>query len=660
LKRIGVDTGGTFTDFVFQDGPSLKTLKLPSTPQNPSISILTGLKPLGEEHFELIHGTTVATNAFIQKKMAKTAFLCTRGFEHILHIGRQNRISLFTLDVRKGSPVVPISLCYGIDERTLKDGTIIIKPDKGKIESLAAQLKAKGVESVGVLFLHSYANPKNEKKVAKMLRDKNFYVTASSEILPEYREYERAVVTILNSTLQPVIADYVNNLKYKLKDKKFYIIQSNGGILSPELIIREPIRAIICGPAGGVIAAQKIAQLKKRSNIITIDMGGTSTDVSVIKNNELILTREGEIEHLPLRIPMIDIATVGAGGGSIAKIDSGGVLQVGPESAGADPGPACYGKSDLATITDAFVVLGAILPETFLGGKMDIYPQRSIKVIKKIAKEIDKSIYETAEGIIRISISTMERALRSITLEKGEDPRFYTLMPFGGAGGLVSTLLAEKLGIRRILIPPYQGVFSALGMLIANFKKELIQSFLRMYSPAANLQLEEAFLRMESEAEEILIKERFPKQNRQIIRLLEIRYKGQSYELTIPYSKNFLKTFHHKHQQLYSYSLKDEDCEIVNLRVLAVGNTPEIIIEKKKKTSRAPRIYKKKKIYFNGAFQQFYIYRREDLMPGASLKVPAIIVSSDSTVIVDPRYRADVDEYHNILLDLKPHKRKKG
>jgi len=648
MMRIGIDTGGTFTDFVFFDGETILPLKLPSTPGNPALSILEGLSPYMEEEFELVHGTTVSTNAFLQKKMAKCAFLCTKGFEHILYIGRQNRTHLFSLRVKKPSPIVPLSLCCGINERTLKDGTITKEPTREEITKIGEELKKRNVQSVGIVFLHSYKNPQNEIFTAKILRDFGFYVTASHEVMPEYREYERAVVTILNAALKPVIADYVANLQEGVKGKKLAIIQSNGGILSPDRIINEPIRTIMSGPAGGVIAAQQFAKLTGEVNLVTLDMGGTSTDVSVIKNGEITLTRDGLLEHLPLRLPMIDIATVGAGGGSIAGIDRGGVLHVGPESAGANPGPACYGKFEMATVTDAFVVMGVIIPEMFLGGKMKIYPKRSVRVIKRIAEKIGKNLFETAEGIIRISVSAMERALRSVTLEKGEDPRFYTLMPFGGAGGLVAAMLAERLGMKKILIPPNPGVLSASGMLVADFKKELVQSFLKIVSPGIRDELNPIFSEMSKQAEQILIEEGVP--GPQILKYIDIRYKGQSYELTVPYSDDFLKTFHQAHHQLYSYSLGDDYCEIVNLRVMAIGKNPGLKLEKKTKALEEAKIFYRKEVYFNGMHQEFFIYRRTELKPGNRLIVPAIIVSEDSTVIVPKGFETDIDEYSNILL----------
>ena len=648
MMRIGIDTGGTFTDFVFFEEGAILPFKLLSTPENPALSIMEGLSPHMDQDFELVHGTTVSTNAFLQKKMAKCAFLCTKGFEHILYIGRQNRTSVFSLEVKKPSPIVPLTLCFGIHERTLKDGTVTRQPTREEMIKIGEELKKRTVQSVGIVFLHSYRNPQNEKFAAQILRDFGFYVTASHEVMPEYREYERAVVTIINAALKPVIADYVANLKEGVKGKKLSIIQSNGGILSPDRIINEPIRTIMSGPAGGVIAAQQLAGLTGEVNLVTLDMGGTSTDVSVIKKGDITLTRDGFLEHLPLRLPMIDIATVGAGGGSIARIDRGGVLQVGPESAGASPGPACYGNSEIATVTDAFVVMGAIIPEMFLGGKMKIFPKRSVRAIKKIAEKIGKNLFETAEGIIRVSVSSMERALRAVTLEKGEDPRFYTLLPFGGAGGLVAALLAERLGMKKILIPPYCGVLSALGMLVADFKKELVQSFLKIVSPGIRDELDLIFSKMSEQVEQILTAEGVPAP--QVLKYIDMRYKGQSYELTVPYTDDFIIAFHQAHHQLYSYSLDDEYCEIVNLRVLAVGKSPGLKLEKRTKIPDEAKIFYRKEVYFNGKHQEFCIYRRSELMPGNRLLVPAIIAADDSTVIVPRGFEIDIDEYANILL----------
>lgn len=650
MLRIGVDTGGTFTDFIFYDGKSIETSKLPSTPVNPAISIDTGLAHLEKLSFELVHGTTVATNAFLQRKMAKTVLLSTRGFEHLLVIGRQNRTKLFGFQVKKPFQLLPLSRCYGLEERTLSDGTILTPVDMSTLPMLIAGLKKQGVSSIGILFLHSYQNPENEGRVAGFFRDHGFQVTASSEILPEYREYERAVITVLNAGLKPIIATYVNQLKGKLEGSRFYIMQSNGGVLSPERIVEEPVRTIMSGPAGGVIAAKRFGELTGNKNLITLDMGGTSTDVSLIKKGQLQLTRDGFLDHLPLHIPIIDIVTVGAGGGSIAKIDRAGILQVGPESAGANPGPACYGKSLLATVTDAFVTNGIIQPDLFLGGRMKIFPRKSFQAVNRIASQMGKSLHETAEGIILISVSSMEKALRSVTLEKGEDPRFYTLLPFGGAGGMVATLLADRLGIDRILIPPFQGVFSALGMLVADFQKEFSRSFLKSFQLGIGREIDAGFAGLVKEANRILKEDGFSDDRSVIECEVDMRYRGQSHELTIPYSNNFIRDFHQKHLKLYSYKLEDTDCEIVNLRVLARGRTPNIKIRKKKQQLGQSPVFYRKDVYFNGKFQTFSVYRRQDIVPGQSIQVPAIVVSDTSTVVVEQKFDVRADEYGNLIL----------
>lgn len=650
MKRIGIDTGGTFTDFVYFNGKELESLKLPSTPWQPEISILNGIRSHLKKHPSIVYGTTVATNAILQKKLARTAFLCTKGFEHILHIGRQDRIDLFSLRAKKAISIVPVSLCFGIEERTGVDGRIEKKPDTKEINRLIAVLKGKRVESVALLFLHSYKNSSNENRVARVLRQAGFYVTASSEILPEYREYERGIITVINAALQPIITDYIDTLDTTLSGNPFYIIQSNGGFLSPQRIVKEPVRTIISGPAGGVIAARHLAARIGADNLITLDMGGTSTDVSIIKDKELQLTRRSSFEHLPIRIPIIDIVTVGAGGGSKARIDKGGVLQVGPESAGAEPGPACYGKSMEATVTDAFVACGIVLADKFLGGEMEIFPQRSFDAIERLSRTLGRSVHETAEGIIQISISSMERALRSITVEKGEDPRYFTLLPFGGAGGMVATLLAEKLGINKILIPPYQGVFSALGMLFADLQKEFTRSFIQLVTPDSHRQLEEILRELNAQALAFLEQEGYKGKRAEVFSFLEMRYHGQSYELTVPFTPDYLKSFHRQHQQLYSYSLGDEACEIVNIRVLAVGKTAKADLRESALQKGLARPFARNRVFFDGRWQMFNFYNRQELIPGQTCNSPAVVTDRHSTVVVDNRFHLRVDGYTNLVL----------
>lgn len=655
MLRIAVDTGGTFTDFVIWDGKALNRYKLPSFPADPAKVIITGLKKYFTHPFTLIHGTTVATNAFLEGKMAKTAFICTRGFEHILHIGRQNRVELFNLRVTKPPCLIPLNLCFGLEERILADGTIKKKANPAHIKEWIQILKSKNVEAVGLVLLHSYQNPAHEEMVSKPVRDAGIYLTASSEIMPEYREYERAVVTVLNAALMPVMSKYIRRLEEALGKNKLYIIQSNGGLLSPEMIRDEPIRTLLSGPAGGVIAAQKIADKIGIKEVITLDMGGTSTDVSVVKNGRLTLSKSARMNHLPIGIPMIDIETVGAGGGSIARLDRAKVLQVGPQSAGADPGPSCYGKSDSPTVTDAFVVIGAIVPSSFLGGRMKIYPERSFAAIESLAKQIRRTVYETAEGIIQIAVSSIERALRSITIEKGEDPRVFSLMPFGGAGGLIAVALAERLGIRRIVVPGFGGVFSAFGMLFSDYTKEHLKSVLKPYDEGMNRLIRTEFKALKGQILPILSNDGFSERDIQWQETIEMRYQGQSYELTVNHTEHFLKEFHQQHQQLYSYRLEDKDCEIVNIRLRAVGQKIQQNIDLKRERPQVntDSPMETREIFHEGAFVPYHFYERQSIKAQAELRSPAVVMSEDSTVMINDRFSVETDEYANLIINQK-------
>ncbi len=651
---IGIDTGGTFTDFIIYKDGKIKSFKILSTPKQPEKAIIKGLKPYLRDNFILIHGTTVATNAFLENKMGKTALLITKGFKDILKIGRQNRINLFSLKPKKPNKIIDDKYIFEVNERTLYTGEIIKNIDKEEIGNIIESLKAKKIESVAILFLHSYINSKNEEIVKKILESNDVeFISVSSEIFPEYREYERGIITILNGSLMPPISDYMKNIDKAVKKNKLYIMQSNGGVLSPVQMEKEPVRALLSGPSGGLIAVKKMMEKIGENNIITLDMGGTSTDVSVIKEGKLSLSKDRVMNNLKIKIPMLNIETVGAGGGSIARVDRAGVLQVGPESAGAFPGPACYGKSELPTITDAFIVLNVIDPKYFLGGKMKIYPEKSFKAINKIAKKIGKSEYETAEGIVRISVSSIERALRTITVERGDDPRFFTLVPFGGAGGLVISYLAANLDINKIIIPFNQGVFSAFGMIFADFTKEFSKSVLKRVSKSIFQYIEKEFKKMEESGRKILKKENIPTDKTEIIKYLDMRYKGQSYELSIEYDNNFMENFHKEHKKIYSYSLGDEDIEIVNMRLIAKGKIADIKIEELKNTGKKEIKQQSKQIFYKGKFRKFFTYKRKDFSPGDKIRTPAIILSEFSTILIDEMFDIKVDEFLNLILERK-------
>ncbi len=651
MWRIGVDTGGTFTDFVISDGKSLWIKKTPSTPHNPGEAVLEGLKEYLEFHPTIIHGTTVATNAFLEKKTAKTALIVTEGFEHLLHIGRQNRLNLFSLKPEKPISLIPLSLSFGLRERTLFDGSIEKPIDKNALIKIGDLLKEKNVACVAVLFLHSYANPTNEKIAGKTLRNMGFYVTTSHEILPEYREYERGVITALNSSLIPIIKNYLSQLRNKIGETKLFIMQSQGGFISPEIAMSKPVYTLLSGPAGGAIASTYMGKLIGLERLIAFDMGGTSTDVSLI-DKEFKITKESSLSGLPLRIPMIEIQTVGAGGGSIAVIDRGGAMKVGPESAGANPGPACYGISDFPTVTDAFVVLGWMVPELFLGGKMKIFPDKSFKAIDQVAKDSNLTLHKAAEGIIRVASANMEKALRVVSIERGYDPRDFSLIAFGGAGGLCAVILAERLGIKKIIVPNFQGVFSALGMILSDSVKEFSWGVMRKVKEVKKLELEKKFKDLEREALELFKKEQIEEKRVVFLRSLDMRYEGQSYELNIPYKKGFVDDFHRTHHLLYSHSYKDRDVEIVNLRVRGVGIVDKVELPcfKPEKSLPEQALYGEKEVWYKGEFLRAKIYLREKLISGNKIEGPAIISSYDGTTFIPDGYGCSVDGYLNLLI----------
>lgn len=654
MWRIGVDTGGTFTDFVISDGKIIFSKKIPSSPLNPGKAVFEGTKDYLKFSPTIIHGTTVATNAFLENKTAKTALIVTKGFEHILHIGRQNRLNLFSLKPEKQNPLIPLSFSFGVSERTLFNGQIE-KPVKTKeLIDIGARLKRENVSSVAILFLHSYANPENEKVAEKILKEMGFNVTSSHSILPEYREYERGVVTALNASLIPIMGNYIAKLREKLSNSKIFIMQSTGGFISPEIAISKPVFTLLSGPAGGAIASSYIGNLIGKRNFITLDMGGTSTDVSLI-DGDFKITKENSLKGLPLRVPMIDIQTVGAGGGSIAKIDRGGALKVGPESAGADPGPACYGVSDLPTVTDAFMVLGWMIPEHFLGGKMKVFPERSFKAIEKLAKGLGLNLYQTAEGIIRVASVTMEKALRIVSIERGYDPRDFSLFAFGGAGGICAAILAERLGIRNVIVPNFQGVFSALGMILADSVKELSIAVMKKVQDTGREEMEKKFHELEREALELFKLEEIERDRIIFLGSLDMRYKGQSYELNIPYKNGFLEDFYKTHMKLYSHSYKEREVEIVNLRLRSIGIVDKVDLPSSEPINKAPEkaFYCERRIYYGGEFIEAKVYLREKLLPGDIIKGPAIVSSFGGTTFVPPRYGCYVDGYFNLLIGKK-------
>ena len=570
--RVGVDSGGTFTDFVYWDGDSLQTRKIRSTPRDPSLAILEGLMEIHAT--AIVHGSTVATNTLLQRNGARTALIATRGFEDLLEIGRQNRSSLYDWNLQAQPGLVSKDQKFGVNERMLHDGSVLTPLKEADINGLLDGLS--GVESVAVCLLHSYANPAHEQKIGQILREAGFSTSLSSEILPEYREYERAATTVVNAYVSPLMKQYLEMLSAALGNTQLRIFQSNGGSISAEEASSQAVRTVLSGPAGGLVGAATVAHELDIEQFISFDMGGTSTDVS-LHDGRPQYTTEGEVAGLPVRVPMLDIRSIGAGGGSISYFDKADALRVGPQSAGAEPGPVCYGTGTELTVTDANLLLGRIEQGSFLSGTIQLDLERTREIASRIADKASISIEQLAEAIIRSANATMERAIRSISIERGHNPRDYTLICFGGAGALHACEIAESLEIPRLVVPAHAGVLSALGMLVADCIRDYSASVLNE-EPAV------VFTRLEEQARREMRQQGF--EDPLLIRTVDMRYEGQSYEINVPEDR--AAAFDQEHEKQYGYHHQNWNVESVTVRVQAIGRTPESALPKLGATSDQP------------------------------------------------------------------------
>ncbi|RLF96447.1 hydantoinase/oxoprolinase family protein [Thermococci archaeon] len=628
---LGADIGGTFTDFVLVKDGNVKTLKIPSTPRNPAEAIIKGVKRLGKIDY-FAHGTTHATNILIEKKGAKIALITTKGFKDTLEIGRQNRPRLYDFFVRKNKPIVGREDRFEVEERIDSEGRVIKSLNENDIK----KLNFDNYEAVTVCLLFSYKNPVHEKKMKKLI---NIPVSISSEVLPEFREYERMSTTVINSYVMPAMSNYLSFLENSL-NMDINMIQSNGNTVSSENARIIPAKMILSGPAAGVKAAVFISEMMGFKNVITMDMGGTSCDVSLIENLNPKLTTESIIDGYPIKFPSMDIHTIGAGGGSIAWIDEG-LLRVGPESMGAYPGPACYSLGgDKPTITDANLILG-YLPETLSDGtKLD--KKKSFEVIKELGEKINLDPIQTAMGIVKVADSNIANAIRVISVEKGYDPRDFSLFVFGGAGPLHSGRIAEDIGVKTILIPRYSGVLSALGTLVSEPACDFVQSRIALLRDCHPEELEDIYKKMEENGKKII------ENPKKIERSMDLRYKGQSYEINIPIaSLNFDKIerdFNKAHKKLYSYVSKE--VELVNLRSKIFGEVNRIEIKKAEK--RETESYTRE-AYFDQIIE-VPVYYYDTLSPKMDIKGPCIIEGKETTVLARPNETISVDEYLNIIM----------
>ncbi len=658
--RIGVDTGGTFTDFViFADG-ILEVRKILSTPHDPSQSIVEGIKDYlkaSTKYPFVIHGTTVATNALLERKGGPIALITTKGFEDVIFIGRQVRNLLYSLKGEDRHPLIPRNKCFGLEERTSTKGDVEMKVSAEELQSVLYRIKRKHIKAIAVSLINSFANPQNEKLIRGWLEKQGILFSISSDILPEHREYERTAATVINAYLMPVMSRYLRRLEHRMHNTTLRIMQSNEGYISPETAKAEPIRTALSGPAGGVVGAFHLGRHIGCRKLISFDMGGTSSDVSLI-DGDIRRTNESTIGDFPVRLPIIDIHTVGAGGGSIAYVDKGGSLRVGPQSAGADPGPACYGKGNFSTVSDAHLVLGRLVPELFLGGRMRIFPERSHKVIENLAAKIHKSPLETASGIIQIANANMEKAIRVISIERGFDPREFALISFGGAGGMHAVEIAASLRIAKVIVPKNAGVLSALGLLMADSTKDYSKSLLMTTENINKEALEAHILELQQSSVEDMKREGFEEADIKNFAFLDLRYIGQSYEITLPYRfsakslSSLVDNFHKAHQRLYSYHQGGRPVEIVNIRLKSVGSAEKMRLTKHpfKNSSPEGALIKKQILFYGGEKFAAPVFVRERLDPGNKISGPALVVDEGSTTFLPPGYLLEVDGLMNLLI----------
>lgn len=679
---VGVDVGGTFTDvtLVDSDRGSIKNHKVPSTPKDPSRAIMTGIEqileknsvPFNEVEY-LAHGTTVATNALIERKGAKTALIVTKGFRDLLEIARQTRPHLYDLFKEKPETVIPGDLRFEVEERLYADGSVRTPIDIDELRVVIERLKQEEVTSVAVCFLFSYNNPIHEKLAVEEIKRlfPEVYVSASHQIVPEFREYPRLSTTALNAYLGPVMKMYMENFQNSVHSAGIpvdpYITQSNGGIISIQESVSSPVRTAVSGPAAGVVAASHLSELTNYKNMITFDMGGTSADFSLIEDGNPKVSMEREVEGFPARIQMLDIYTYGAGGGSIAWLDAGGALKVGPESAGSTPGPAAYGRGGtLPTVTDANVVLGRLNPDGILGGRMNLDVEASKRVIQEhICDKTNLSLLEAASGILSIVNANMTRGVRLISVEKGHSPSEFALVSFGGGGGLHCGALARALNIPQVIVPPSPGTFCSLGLLVTDIRTDYVRTELLEPGEESLITIRQHFKSMEVEGTQLLEKENVLPSKRSFSLDIDVRFVGQNYELSVPVQweeltsegvKNIISRFHEIHEKNYGYSDKKGKIEFVNYRVTAFGELPKApLVKAEQEDNRLIEAVSHRDVYFSETNEpgdyKTGIYNRSELNAGNRIQGPAIIEQMDTTILILPGQSALIDSYQNLIIN---------
>lgn len=653
--RIGIDSGGTFTDFVVfnPDTQELQAFKVLSTPEDPARAILAGLSRVQGSGRRLVHGSTVATNALLERQGARVAMVNTAGFRDVLQIGRQNRPALYGLFADPPVPLVPRQHRLEVSERVNAQGVVQTPLDEVALDAAIEHCRQHDIESVAICLLFSFANPTHEQRIASRFAAAGFLVSTSHQILPEFREYERASTTVINAYVSPVMDRYLGKLQAALPDDNLQVMQSNGGMLAPAPAARQAVRCILSGPAGGMVGAKEMAAAAGYHRILSLDMGGTSTDVSLI-DGEAQVNTNSHIGGFPIGVPMLAIHTVGSGGGSIAFRDAGGGLQVGPRSAGAHPGPACYGVGDLPTVTDANLLLGRIRPDLFFGGRMQLDVERARRAFETLAGGLSLSVEETALGVVDIANAHMARALSVISVEKGRDPREFTLVAFGGAGGLHAVELARQLGMPRVLVPRQAATLSALGMLLADAIKDYSRTVM-LPGETAFAELERVITPLIELGREDLAAQGYTSDKISIEASADLRYVGQSFELGVPFSATLGADFHQAHQAAYGYQAAQAEVEIVNLRVKAIGEVARPPLP------TFPRAAGRLELALLGSFPVRFVtgevptpfYDGEHLGVGHVFTGPAIVVLPDTTILVGEGDEAEVDNFLNLIIKIK-------
>ncbi len=676
--RIGIDVGGTFTDVVLVDDVSgnVEVAKILNDYSDRSQSVVNGIKRVmdrgvvrPEQLSWISHGTTITTNAIIERKGARTALITNKGFRDVLEIGRFNRPPelIYRVHADKPEPFVPRALRFGVTCRVDRNGEIIERLDEEELDQVIEQLRAEKIESVAISFLFSFLEPSHEADVARRLRAAlpGVDVIMSSEILREFREFPRTSTAVFAAYVAPVLRKYVGSLVERLRAQSItsplYIFQSNGGIAQPDVLMRNPALTLVSGPAGAVVGAAQLCGAAGYTNIITMDIGGTSLDVCVVKDGTFETTKSREIDLQPVAIPMLNVHTVGAGGGSIVRVDDVGRVTVGPDSVGAHPGPACYGLGGSeATLTDINVVLGLVHPDTFAGGEVPLYPDKAADAVNgKVARPLKLATVDAAAGVYRVATNQIAEAIQKATVEGGHDPRDFTLVAFGGGGPLHACAVAREVGIGTVLVPRHPGLFSARGIALSDFLHDYVQSVVRPLVKFHTDEINALFAGLETSAHGDLTTEGIPEDRREIRRSLDLRYVGQSSEISIPLTTNAqdliaraAADFHEMHHALYSYSVPGEPIELVNLRVRAVGSVPRppLTTEVAASGTPAPYAYRAIRLPTEPGETKVPVYRRGDLKPGQTVKGPLIIDEASSTTFLIPNTTAVVDRFDNLVI----------